>query len=92
MSEIKMVYGDIEQALSRLKSAVPPQQPSFAPVKKGSNVLDAITKLKEVNKSLRDIVQSYQTLLLENEKATEKAVQSIREMDEKLASTANDKG
>ncbi|WP_035351278.1 YwqI/YxiC family protein [Fictibacillus gelatini] len=92
MSEIKVVYGDVEQALSRLKSVVPSQQPSLAPVKEGSNVLDAMTKLKNVNESLRKIIQSYQTLLLENEKATEKAVQSIREADEKLASSANDKG
>ncbi|MGC4376826.1 YwqI/YxiC family protein [Fictibacillus sp. Mic-4] len=92
MSEIKVVYGEVEQALSRLKSAVPSMQPSFAPVKEGSNVLDTMTKLKNVNESLRKIIQAYQTLLLENKKATEKAVQSMRELDEKLIYSANDKG
>ncbi|MGC4378612.1 YwqI/YxiC family protein [Fictibacillus sp. Mic-4] len=91
MNEIKVVYGDIDEALSRLKSAVPSEQPSFPSVKEGSNVLDVITKLKSVNESLRKIIQSYQTLLLENEKASEKAVQSIHEAEEKLASSAKEK-
>ena len=43
------------------------------------------TKLEQINKTLMEILKLYQTLLLRNEEATKKAIDSLKETDRMVA-------
>ena len=53
------------------------------------NVLDVATKLDSMAKELEHVLETYQTLLLNNIKTSKNSVQYMKEQDEKLSAAIN---
>ncbi|HZG70415.1 MAG TPA: YwqI/YxiC family protein [Chondromyces sp.] len=83
--QIKIVYEDVEQALTKLKSSTQMIDTSFPSSIGGENVLDTVTKLNEINQALQQLTEAYKALLLKNEEATRQSVQAMKETDEQVA-------
>ncbi|MDQ0215833.1 translation initiation factor 2B subunit (eIF-2B alpha/beta/delta family) [Oikeobacillus pervagus] len=85
--EIKLEYGEVEQALSTLKSSTGSLETTVPSSIGNQNVLDVVKKLNKLNHSLQEALTSYKALLIHNEEATRKSVDAMRETDEKLATS-----
>lgn len=85
-NEIKIVYQDADEALSKLRASTQAVKASFESVK-GENVLDMVMMVNELNVFFQNFVKEYQTLLLENEKATRDSIQAMKTTDEQIAAS-----
>lgn len=88
-TEIKIRYGEVEQALSRLKDSTQALDTSMPSNIGGKNVLEVINRLNELNGKMKVLLTAYKTLLQQNENSTQHSVQMMREADEKLAHSTN---
>ncbi|WP_054950341.1 YwqI/YxiC family protein [Numidum massiliense] len=80
-SEIRIVFQEVEQALSELNASSQSLDPSFPLNSREKNVLDTVKKLKECQQLLQQSMLAYKQLLLKNEQATRTAIQTMREAD-----------
>ncbi|MGG0658086.1 YwqI/YxiC family protein [Rummeliibacillus pycnus] len=82
--EIKIKQGEIEQALSKMKSSTNALHTSFPSTVGEDNVLTLVQKWKDLQQALEQVLKSYKVLLIQNEEASHQAVQSMIELDEQL--------
>ncbi|WP_152640097.1 YwqI/YxiC family protein [Virgibacillus necropolis] len=87
--EIKLIHADVEKALAGLKASIQTLETSFSKSMQGENRLDTVTKLNEINQSFERVLNSYQTLLVNNQEATSNAAESFKQTEEKVASRIN---
>lgn len=86
MSEIKMVYGDIEARLKEMQSACQSLQPQKeAPIQE--NNLDSVHKLNEISSKLENLLLRYQEVLTNNIKTSDKLVEQMKETDLQISQT-----
>ena len=84
--EIKIRYDEVEKALNKLKTSTS-LIGLTAPSIEGSNELNAVTKITDINKDLATLAQSYQALLLANIEATQSSVETMKETDETISAS-----
>ncbi|MCA0151372.1 MULTISPECIES: YwqI/YxiC family protein [Rossellomorea] len=85
-NEIRVVQGEIEHHLSKMKSSAESLQPDVPQNIGQENRLEVVTKLNELNQSLELMLQSYKELLIRNEELTRQAVQDMSDADKELSS------
>jgi Family of unknown function (DUF5344) len=85
-NEIRVVQGEIEHHLSKMKSSAESLQPDVPQNIGQENRLEVVTKLNELNQSLELMIQSYKELLIRNEELTRQAVQDMADADKELSS------
>lgn len=83
--EIKIRYNEVEKVLMKVKTSANFQH--TAPSIEGSNQLNAVKKINDINKDLAILAQSYQTLLLANIEATQSSVETMKETDEAISAS-----
>lgn len=83
-TEVKMVYGEIEEQLGLMNDAATSLNPQGEPPITG-NVLDTVTKLTELSERLEQLLTKYQTVLLQNIETTKNSVEYMRETDENVS-------
>ena len=86
-NEIKIDYGEVENALSQLKAATQSLETSLPTSVGGSNQLDVVTKMEDLNQSFHQMVEAYKALLMNNEQATRTSVEEMRKTDQLLSSS-----
>ncbi|WP_139377088.1 YwqI/YxiC family protein [Halobacillus hunanensis] len=84
-NEIKLRVSDVEQALSNLQTATQSLTPPSIKDVSGQNRLDVVDQLNELNSSLAQLINSYKTLLLNNESATKQSIETLLATDETVA-------
>jgi len=84
--EIKIRYDEVEKALNKVKTSTG-LIGLTAPSIEGSNELNAVTKIIDINKDLVTLAQSYQALLLANIEATQSSVETMKETDEAISAS-----
>ncbi len=84
--EIKIRYDEVEKALNKLKTSTS-LIGLTAPSIEGSNELNTVTKMTDINKDLATLAQSYQALLLANIEATQSSVETMKETDETISAS-----
>lgn len=90
MTEIKMVYGEIEAQLSVMKQSCDTLKPQAADPITG-NTLDVAEKLADIGKRLETLLVNYQSVLSQNISSTEGAVEFMRNTDHQLSGTMQNK-
>ncbi|MGD6849456.1 YwqI/YxiC family protein [Rossellomorea aquimaris] len=85
-NEIRVVQGEIDHHLSKIKSSAESLQPDVPSHIGHENRLEVVTKLNELNQSMEQMVQSYKELLMRNEELTRQAVQDMADADQELSS------
>jgi hypothetical protein len=86
VNEIRLVQGEIEENLSKIKSSADSLQPDMPNDIGQGNHLDVVTKLNELNQTMEMMVQSYKELLIRNESSTRESVHNMRDTDKNLSS------
>ena len=86
-NEIKIEYGEVENALSQLKAATQSLETSLPTSVGGSNQLDVVTKMEDLNQSFHQMVEAYKALLVNNEQATRTSVEEMRKTDQLLSNS-----
>ncbi|MBP3039678.1 YwqI/YxiC family protein [Bacillaceae bacterium Marseille-Q3522] len=84
MAEIKLGYEEVNYQLSEIKNAVQSLQVHAEPPIL-ENQLDVAAKLAELTRRLEQLLRKYQSVLLKNLQSTGDAVESLRELDEKIS-------
>ncbi|USK86917.1 YwqI/YxiC family protein [Peribacillus asahii] len=84
--EIKIRYDEVEKALNKVQTSTGLIQ-FTVPSIEGSNELNAVIKITDINKDLATLAQSYQALLLTNIKATQSSVEAMKETDEVISAS-----
>ena len=87
-NEIMMIYVEAEAQLSVMETEMNALDPKAAAEITG-NVLDVAAKLDSMAKELEHVLETYQTLLLNNIKTSKNSVQYMKEQDEKLSAVIN---
>lgn len=84
--EIKVSYGEVETALDTLKAST---SQLSAPARDitGSNKLDVVDELIQLNEGLQTLANTYKDQLLSNIEATTQSVSALKEADEELSSS-----
>ncbi|MGG1629351.1 YwqI/YxiC family protein [Rossellomorea sp. NRS-1567] len=85
-NEIRVVQGEIDHDLSKMKSSAESLQPDVPQNIGQENRLEVVTKLNELNQSMVQMLQSYKELLIRNEELTRLAVQDMSDADKELSS------
>lgn len=85
-NEIRVVQGEIDHHLSKIKSSAESLQPDVPRNIGHENRMEVVTKLNELNQSMEQMVQSYKELLMRNEELTRQAVQDMADADQELSS------
>ena len=85
-TEIKMIKGDVDAALSKLQSSTSALQASLPSSIGGNNVLDTVNKLNEINQAFVQVAEAYKALLQQNQESTKKSVEFMAEADKQLSS------
>ncbi|WP_026678528.1 DUF5344 family protein [Fictibacillus gelatini] len=83
-NEIKVVYGDVGEALADLKTAT--EAFAHSPIPSLTEGLDCAKKLNELFRKLSELEKTYQRLLANNEKASRQAMESFKKVDQSVAS------
>jgi flagellar hook-basal body complex protein FliE len=84
-TEIKIHYGEIEEALAAMKTAIHALQTDFPAGIGAGNELEAIKKLNEVNEACQKAMETYKELLILNADATRQSVDQMKKADEHLS-------
>lgn len=84
-TEIKIRQNDIDQALSKMKSATTALHTSLPAEVGAGNELIIVQKWQDLHQALEQMIESYKFLLQQNEEAASQAVQSMVDLDEKLS-------
>ncbi|WP_273124229.1 DUF5344 family protein [Bacillus weihaiensis] len=86
MSEIKMVYGDIEARLKDMQSTCQSLQPQIAaPIQE--NNLDSVHKFNQISSKLENLLLRYQEVLSNNIKTAEISLEQMKEKDFQISQT-----
>ncbi|CDQ41149.1 MULTISPECIES: YwqI/YxiC family protein [Virgibacillus] len=86
--EIKLQQEPVIQALTNLKTATESMDATgLGKEIEGNNTLDMVTKINEINHQLEDILTTYQTILLNHEQETAKAVDNFMQTEQMIASS-----
>ncbi|ADC49948.1 hypothetical protein BpOF4_09465 [Alkalihalophilus pseudofirmus OF4] len=91
MSEIKIIYADVEQELAKLQTAVQALDPSMPSSVGENNVLDVVDRLNQLNQQMNQMVEAYQALLLKNEEDTRQSIETMKQADQNVSSQINSK-
>lgn len=83
---IKVTKEPIQSALDDLSASTESIATTFSSEITGNNKLDTVQKINHIKQQYDAALKSYQTLLKQHIKATNEAVESMAETDEKLAS------
>ena len=83
--EVKVIYGEVEQALKKLQSSAQTIEPLKIEDLHNTNVLDMTEKLGYMNETLQQVLQSYKELLIENEASTSRSVKVLKEVDDSVS-------
>lgn len=86
MSEIKIIDQAVQTALDSLKQSSQDFEGDFT-IEKGQNVLDLVNSIETINQSLNELIDSYRNLLLQNENTARRAVETLKETDQAVASS-----
>ncbi|MGE6259915.1 YwqI/YxiC family protein [Heyndrickxia sporothermodurans] len=84
-TEIKIQYKEVEQALANLRAKTKSLTTTFPTNIGGENQLDVLQRLNELGSDLQKLLNIYQSFLVKNEKATKEAVESMKELDERVS-------
>ncbi|OIK13885.1 YwqI/YxiC family protein [Bacillus sp. MUM 13] len=83
-SEIKVVFGEAEPALDKIKTACSHLNPKgSAPI--SGNTLDTVTELTKLAEKLEQFLTSYQTVLSSNIQTTAKSIESVKHADQTIS-------
>ncbi|MEN1967788.1 YwqI/YxiC family protein [Lentibacillus sp. N15] len=83
-TQIKIDFANVEQVMIDLQTTAQELEPvSIPPIHAGQ--LDMIDTLNGINQELDDILTSYQTLLMNNNDAASRSVESMKATDEQAA-------
>ena len=85
-TEVKIQYGEVEKALSQLRSAIQSLETNIPSNIGGQNVLDIVERLNKLNSQLEETLAAYKDLLMRNEQATVDSVDMMEETDLQLSS------
>ena len=91
MTEVKIVYADVENQLKEMTAANEGLNPTIESPIEG-NVLDVVDKLNELSTNLETLLTKYQNLLNENILTTTSSVEFMKETDETLSTGIKDSG
>ncbi len=83
-TEIKIKQNVIDQELSKMKSSTNALHTSLPSAVGEDNVLTAVQKWKVLHQEYEKMLESYKTLLIQNEEASQQVVQSMIELDDQL--------
>ncbi|KMJ56590.1 hypothetical protein AB685_21110 [Bacillus sp. LL01] len=86
MSEIKILYADVEQGLAKLQNTIQALDPSMPTAVGANNVLDVVDRMNQLNQQMNQMVEAYQALLLKNEQDTRQALETMKEADQQVSS------
>lgn len=82
---IKIVQSETDQALAKLHASIQALEVPLNASIQDENELSLVEVLNQTNESLAAIIRTYQSLLLEHEAATKKAIESIIQSDQNIA-------
>ncbi|WP_148357616.1 DUF5344 family protein [Peribacillus simplex] len=85
--EMKVRYGDVEDAISKIESASEAFETSLMKEMASGNELDVVNKLNELNGMLEEIGMAYKNVLKENNQSVIKILQEIKEVDHNISSS-----
>ncbi|BCB06057.1 YwqI/YxiC family protein [Bacillus sp. KH172YL63] len=86
VKEIKVVHGEIEQSLTKLKFSTEALQSNLPYDIGQGNALEVVTKINELNQMMGQMIEDYKQLLMRNEEQTRQAVQDMAQADRNLSS------
>ncbi|MCA1061070.1 YwqI/YxiC family protein [Rossellomorea aquimaris] len=86
VNEIKVVHGEIEQSLAKVKSSTESLRSDLPKNIGKENSLEVVTKLNELNQMMEQMIDHYKQLLIRNEELTRQAVQDMAQADRDLSS------
>ncbi|MDV2686597.1 YwqI/YxiC family protein [Alkalihalophilus lindianensis] len=86
MSEIKILYADVEQELAKLQNSIQALDPSMPTAVGANNVLEVVDRMNQLNQQMNQMVEAYQALLLKNEQDTLQALETMKEADQQVSS------
>lgn len=86
VNEIKVVHGEIEQSLAKVKSSTESLRSDLPKNIGKENSLEVVTKLTELNQMMEQMIDHYKQLLIRNEELTRQAVQDMAQADRDLSS------
>ncbi|MFT0802638.1 YwqI/YxiC family protein [Bacillus swezeyi] len=85
--EIKVKTGEVKEALSKLQHSAEALKPNVPTDIKGKNNLDVVKKIEDMNKDLKELTKAYASALSKQIAQTESAVETMKDTDNKLASS-----
>ncbi len=84
---MKVRYGEIEDAISKIESASEAFDPSFMKETANGNELDVVKKLNELNQMFEEIGLAYKKVLKANNQSVSRILQGVKEVDQSISST-----
>ncbi|MBD7939694.1 MULTISPECIES: YwqI/YxiC family protein [Cytobacillus] len=85
-TEIKLIKGDVEEALAKLQTSANALKSSLPADIGQNNVLTTVDRLNQLNQVIIQVTETYKTLLLQNEQSTRQSVAFLSEADEQISS------
>lgn len=84
-TEIKVIEADVENVLNDLKNSIHSMETSFSTTIQGKCKLEMVDKCNQLNDAFTNVLEMYQTLLLNSEEKTRKSVDVLKETEENIA-------
>ena len=84
--EIKIHYDEVEECLIKVNSSSGHLDAKTASIE-GSNQLNIVKKINQINKELKALAISYQSLLKTNIEETQTSLEKMKEADEVIAAS-----
>lgn len=84
--EVKVRYGDVEAAISKIESASEAFESSLLKDMASGNELNVVNKLNELNHLLQEVGKAYKNILSENNRNVRKSLEELKEEDRKISS------
>lgn len=84
--EIKVRYGDVEEAISKIDGAADSLETSLEEIT-GSNELNVVDKLNELSQLLAEVSEAYKQVLKENNQTVRTTLEDMKQVDENLSTS-----
>ncbi|MDQ0224113.1 hypothetical protein CHH83_03270 [Bacillus sp. 7586-K] len=84
--EIKVRYGDVEEAISKIDGAADSFETSLEEIT-GSNELNVVDKLNELSQLLVEVSEAYKQVLKENNQTVRTTLEDMKQVDENLSTS-----